>query len=80
MSVATVETLRRGFPPSDKERSAQRVEARAPVTGAVVSSGVVFASYGDGTVRLFRPGLPPQRIAAHEGAILSIAADAAGAV
>lgn len=80
MSVATVETLRRGFPQTEKERAAQRVEARAPVTGAVVSVGVVFASYGDGAVRLFRPGLPPQTVAAHDGAILSLAADAAGAV
>lgn len=80
MSVATVETLRRGFPQTEKERAAQRVEARAPVTGALVSGGVVFASYGDGAVRLFRPGLPPQTVAAHDGAILSVAADAAGAV
>jgi WD40 repeat protein len=80
MSAASVETLRRGFPQTEKERAALRVEARAPATGAVVSGGVAFATYGDGTVRLFRPGLPPLTVAAHRGAILSVAADAAGAV
>jgi WD40 repeat protein len=80
MTVATIETLRRGFPQTATERAALRVEARAPVTGAVVSGDVVVATYGDGAVRLFRPGLPPLTVAAHRGAILSVAADAAGAV
>jgi WD40 repeat protein len=78
--MSTIETLRRGFPQSDRERSALRVEARAPVTGAVVAGGAVFASYGDGAVRLFRPGLAPRSVLAHRGAILSIATDGDGAL
>ena len=77
---ATVEALRGGFPPTERERAAQRIEGRAPVTGATVAGGAAVATYGDGTVRLFRPGLAPQTVTAHRGAILSLAADGEGVV
>lgn len=79
-ATATVAVLREGLPETEKEREALRVEGGAPVTGAVGASGAVVATYGDGAVRLFRPGLAPQTFAVHRGAILSVAADGGGVV
>jgi hypothetical protein len=70
----TLEAMRHGVPPTELERRALRVEAGAPVTGAVATGDGVAAAYGDGRLRLFRPGLAPAVIAAHQGAILGLAA------
>jgi WD40 repeat protein len=68
---------RRGFAETALERRALRLDAGAPVTAAAaLPGGAVAAGFGDGTVRLFRPGAAPLAVEAHRGAVLCLAPDA----
>ena len=41
-------------------------------TGVVAVGDTVFAGFGDGQIRIFRPDLPMQEVPAHRGAVLCI--------
>ena len=45
----------------------------APITDAVSVGDTVMASFGDGTIRIFRADSEPQVLQVHQGAILCIA-------
>lgn len=61
--------------PTAVETSGTTFDFAAVPSGAVVLKDTVAAGFGDGTLRLFRPGGDPKVVCAHLGAILSIAAD-----
>ena len=63
-----------GFEETELERRGLRLETKAPVTGAVSLGECIAAGLGDGTVRLFRPGLEHTVTQAHEGVVLCMAA------
>lgn len=64
-----------GFDETELERRAIRFEIGAPVTGAIAAGDLVAVGFGDGSVRLFRPDLPPIVAKAHRGVVLCLAAD-----
>ncbi|MEM9707248.1 MAG: WD40 repeat domain-containing protein [Pseudomonadota bacterium] len=78
--LAAEAPARKGLPETAFERRGQRFELKAPVTGAVSLDDAVAVSAGDGTVWFFRPSLPPTIVEAHNGVVLSIAADGDGVV
>ena len=59
---------------TELERRALKVETGAHVTGAVAVGDAVAATFGDGTVRFFRPELSPTSSHAHRGVVLCLAA------
>ena len=66
---------RKGFNETELERRGTRFEFGAPITGAVTIGETVATSFGDGTIRFFRPGLDPTVTQAHKGVVLCIAVD-----
>lgn len=66
---------RQGFDETELERRGTRLETGAPVTGAVAAGDLVAVGFGDGSVRLFRPGFAPIVAKAHRGVVLCMAAD-----
>lgn len=66
---------RRGFEETELERRGLQLETGAPVTGAVTLGDAVAVGFGDGRVRIFRPGRSPLEVDAHRGVVLCIAAD-----
>ncbi|MEM9430792.1 MAG: WD40 repeat domain-containing protein [Pseudomonadota bacterium] len=66
---------RGGFAETSLEKRGLRLELGAPVTAAVDIGDAVAASFGDGTVRMFRHGLTPLVAHAHRGAVLAMAPD-----
>ena len=63
------------FEETELERRGTKLEFGAPITGAVTLDQAVAVSFGDGTIRFFRPGLSHTTTKAHAGVILCIAAD-----
>ncbi|MEM7188422.1 MAG: WD40 repeat domain-containing protein [Pseudomonadota bacterium] len=61
------------FPELPEKRSLT-IEAGAPVTGAAAVGEVMVATFGDGTLRVFRQDEDPVTRSAHDGAILCLAA------
>jgi WD40 repeat protein len=61
------------FEPTAVETSGRFFECDAVPTGVVAVGDTVFASFGDGTIRIFRPALPMQEVHATRGAVLCIA-------
>ncbi len=59
--------------PTAIEKLGRYFDCDAVPTGAVAVGNSVYASFGDGQVRVFRPDLPMQEVHAHQGAILSMA-------
>lgn len=57
------------------ERRGERFAFGAPVTGAVTAGTCVAVSFGDGTVRFFRPCFPPSEVRVHDGVVLCMAPD-----
>ncbi|MEM9813454.1 MAG: WD40 repeat domain-containing protein [Pseudomonadota bacterium] len=66
---------RGGFAETALERRGIRLDLGAPVTAAVAVNDTIAASFGDGTVRIFRQGLPQVVAQAHRGAILTMVPD-----
>ena len=66
---------RQGFDETELERRGTRLDVGAPVTCAVSAGDAVAVSFGDGTVRFFRPGLAQTVTQAHRGVVLCMAAD-----
>jgi WD40 repeat protein len=64
--------------PTEVEKAGTAYDCGAVPSGAVVLGDTVAAGFGDGVLRLFRPGRDPQALRAHLGAILSMAADPSG--
>jgi len=60
---------------TELEQRGTQLDTGAPVTGAVAVGDAVAASFGDGTVRLFRPDLDPAITNAHLGVVLCMATD-----
>lgn len=50
-----------------------------PVAAATVGD-TAFSGWGDGCLRIFRPGKEPETLPVHEGAILSMAAETSGTI
>ncbi|MGL6210222.1 MAG: WD40 repeat domain-containing protein, partial [Paracoccaceae bacterium] len=71
-------TLLREPQPTAIEKVGRYFHCDAVPTGAVAVGDSVYASFGDGQVRVFRPDLPMQEISAHGGAILCLARHASG--
>ena len=63
------------FEETELERRGTKFDFGAPVTGAVAVASAVAVSFGDGTVRFFRPGLGHSTVEAHKGVILCITTD-----
>ncbi len=55
---------------TELERRGLRLNFDAPVTGAVTVDDAVAVSFGDGTIRFFRPNIAYKTIKAHEGVVL----------
>jgi WD40 repeat protein len=64
-----------GFGETQLERQGLKIETGAPVTEAVSMGTNVAAGFGDGVVRFFQPDEPPIVVQAHNGPVLSLAAD-----
>ena len=78
-SVVTIlPPLPRELEPTDIETAGRYFDCDAVPTGAVVVGSSVYASFGDGQVRVFRPDLPMQEVPAHNGAILCMACHNSG--
>ena len=60
---------------TELEQRGTQLDTGAPVTGAVAVGDAVAASFGDGTVRLFRPDLDPAITNVHLGVVLCMATD-----
>lgn len=66
--------------PTRIERNGRRFDVGAvPVAVATVGE-TAFTAWGDGAVRVFRAGAEPEAVPVHRGAVLSMAAEAAGTV
>ena len=65
----------RRFEETELEQRGTKLDFKAPVTGAVGMDQAVAVSFGDGSIRFFRPGLSYTTVKAHRGVILSIATD-----
>ena len=63
------------FEETELERRGTKLNFGAPVTGAVAVNKAVAVSFGDGTIRFFRPGLGHTTIEAHKGVILCMTTD-----
>jgi len=70
----------RAHPPTAIERAGTTFDCGAVPTGAAASGDAVAVGFGDGALRLFRPGVAPLVVQVHQGAILSLAAAPGGAV
>ena len=57
------------------EKKGLNIQSAIPVVEATTIPGAVVVSFGDGTVRFFRPGLAYTTVEAHVGVVLSMAAD-----
>ena len=69
------DTLRNGLKKTELERRGNLFKTGAPVTGAVAIGDAVAASFGDGTIRFFRPDLVPTITNAHLGVVLCMETD-----
>ena len=63
---------------TELEKRGLNIQTDIPVVDAVTMSESVAVSFGDGTVRFFRPGLAYTTVEAHKGVILSMVADTGG--
>jgi hypothetical protein len=70
--------LTRATEPTAIEKLGRYFDCDAVPTGAVAVGDSVYASFGDGQVRVFRPDLPMQEVPAHDGAILGLARHESG--
>lgn len=78
-SGVTAELPRKaGLKPTALEQRGTRFTFGVPVTGALSVGETVVVSFGDGTLRFFRPDKMPQELKLHEGVILCLAADGDG--
>lgn len=62
-----------GFPPTRLEAEGERIRTGAPVTAAVALGETMVTAHGDGRLRLFPETGVVQEVAAHDGAILTMA-------
>ena len=60
---------------TELEKKGLNIQSAIPVVEAATIPGAVVVSFGDGTVRFFRPGLAYTTVEAHVGVVLSMAAD-----
>ncbi len=60
---------------TELEKKGLNIQSAIPVVEATTIPGAVVVSFGDGTVRFFRPGLAYTTVEAHVGVVLSMAAD-----
>ena len=63
-----------GISETELERRGLKLELGVPVTGATTLGDAVVVGFGDGTIRLFRPGHDPVIHQAHLGVVLCMAA------
>ena len=63
-----------GIGETEVERRGLKYELGAPVTGAATAGDAVAVGFGDGSLRVFRPGQKPLVLQAHLGVILCMAA------
>ncbi|MCY4288748.1 MAG: WD40 repeat domain-containing protein [Aestuariivita sp.] len=66
------------LPETELEKRALTIETGVPLTGAVTVGEVVAATFGDGSIRFFRPNEEIISTQAHNGAVLCVVADACG--
>jgi hypothetical protein len=71
--VTILPPLTRAFEPTAIEKVGRYFDCDAVPTGAAAVGDSVYAGFGDGQVRVFRPDLPMQEVPAHNGAILCMA-------
>jgi WD40 repeat protein len=76
--VTILPPLPRASEPTAIEKVGRYFDCDAVPTGAVAVGDSVYASFGDGQVRVFRPDLPMQEMPAHNGAILCMARHGSG--
>jgi WD40 repeat protein len=76
--VTILPPLARTAEPTAIEKLGRYFDCDAVPTGAVAVGDSVYASFGDGQVRVFRPDLPMQELPAHDGAILCLARHGSG--
>lgn len=67
-------------PPTAIERAGRRFVFDAVPVAVVTVGDTAVTAWGDGALRAFRPGAEPEVLAVHRGAILSLAAEASGAI
>ncbi|MFV0333147.1 MAG: WD40 repeat domain-containing protein [Tropicimonas sp.] len=66
--------------PTRLEREGAQFGIDAVPVAAIAGGEAVFTAWGDGRLRLFRPGTAPEEIRVHQGAILSMAQTADGTI
>ena len=66
--------MRSDFESTELERRGHKLKLGVPVTCSALPDDFAVGM-GDGSVRFFRPGLPPTTIKVHENVILSMVAD-----
>ena len=77
MPVLTREDL---LAPTAIERGGQRFDVDAVPVAAVCVGDTVVSAWGDGCLRSLRPDTEPEVLPVHKAAILSLAAEASGAI
>ena len=63
---------------TELEKRGLNIQSGIPVVSAVTITDSVAVSFGDGTIRFFRPGLAYTIVKAHKGVVLSMVAYADG--
>lgn len=79
-SLTPATRTRDGFPPSQIEAEALRLETQAPVTAVATLRETVVTAHGDGSIRMFAADAASRVIKAHRGVILAMAASGAQSV
>ena len=69
---------RLNIPETEFERRGVRLQLGLPITCAATVNEAVAVGFGDGSIRVFRPGLAPTVTQAHAGVILCMVADRDG--
>jgi WD40 repeat protein len=64
--------------PTAIENAGRYFVCDAVPTGVIAASDTVFAGFGDGQIRIFRPNLPMQEVSVHHGAVLCLARHGTG--
>jgi hypothetical protein len=66
--------------PTRIEREGRKFDIDAIPVAVVTVGDAAFTAWGDGVLRVFRPGAAPEAQAVHRGAILSMAAEPSGTI
>ena len=66
--------------PTRIEKGGRRFDVDAVPVAVATVGDTAFTAWGDGMIRVFRPGAEPEAVAVHKGAVLSMVAETSGMI